>query len=154
MSNPTNISQATTYLSALCARTEYCVSDIRRKMRLWEMPEDMKDEIVTILLKNKFIDESRYAKAFARDKFRYNKWGWVKIQMELRRKGLQDNDIESAKEEIAEEDVNSALRAMLESKRRTIQGKNDYDIKAKLFRFALSRGFTYGQIEAVLDTDD
>lgn len=148
------VDEAYLYLSALCVGCEYCISDMRRKMHAWTMPEGSEEDVITRLLKDNFVNESRYASAFVRDKFRHNKWGWQKIQFELRRKGISDEDIENARQEISDEEVAETLRKLLESKRRTIKGRNDYDIKAKLFRFALSRGFSYDQIEDVIDIDD
>lgn len=142
--------EAFVYLSGLCARGEYCISDMRRKMRSWEMPEGADNEVIARLLKERFVDENRYACAFVRDKFRHNRWGWMKIETALRRKGIKAPDIESAKDELNADDAIDTLRKLLETKRRNITGKNDYDIQSKLMRFALSRGFSYEQIEEAM----
>ena len=64
---------------ALCAGREMCLSDIRRKLILWGVKSDDTDNILNLLIQGKFIDEKRYAAAFVKDKFRYNKWGKIKI---------------------------------------------------------------------------
>jgi regulatory protein len=140
-------------LSTKCAMTEYCVADIRRMMSRWELPEGADERIVKRLQAERFVDEGRYAHAFVRDKFRYNHWGWGRIERELRMRGVAQTLIDEAKEEISEEDNLSALRKLIEAKRRTVKGKNEYEINAKLFRFAMMRGFGYDDINKVLHTN-
>ena len=140
-------------LSAKCAMTEYCVADIRRMMSRWELPEGADERIVKRLQTERFVDECRYAHAFVRDKFRYNHWGWVRIERELRMRSIAQAYIDEAKEEISEEANLSALRKLIEAKRRTVKGKNEYEINAKLFRFAMGRGFGYDDINEVLHTN-
>ena len=140
-------------LSAKCAMTEYCVADIRKMMSRWELPEGADERIVKRLQTERYIDECRYAHAYVRDKFRYNHWGWVRIERELRMRGIAQAFIDEAKEEISEEDSLSTLRKLIEAKRRTVKGKNDYEINAKLFRFAMRRGFSYDDINEVLHTN-
>lgn len=143
--------EALTKLSALCARTECCVSDMQRKMKNWDLPEGAESRIISFLLKDGFINETRYASAFAKDKFRYAHWGWGKIERGLKLKGISQNDIDEAKKEIEEEDSVSLLRRLIEGKRKTVKGKSEYEIKAKLVRFALSRGFSYDEIGEVIE---
>ena len=140
-------------LSAKCAMTEYCVADIRRMMSRWELPEGADERIVKRLQTERFVDECRYAHAFVRDKFRYNHWGWGRIERELRMRSIAQAYIDEAKEEISEEANLSALRKLIEAKRRIVKGKNEYEINAKLFRFAMGRGFSYDDINEVLHTN-
>ena len=72
-------SEALNRAMALCSRTEYCISDIRQKLESWGLESDKAGDVIAILIKENFINEERYAGAFARDKYRYNKWGRVKI---------------------------------------------------------------------------
>ena len=140
-------------LTAKCAVSEYCRADIRKMMSRWELPEGVADKIVKRLQDERYIDEQRYAHAFVRDKFRYNHWGWIRIEQELRRRNIPQEYIDEAKEEISDDDNLEALRKIIDSKRPTIKGKNEYEVNAKLFRFALSRGFSYSAINQVLHTD-
>ena len=78
-------------LANLCAKAEYCVSDIRQKMARWDLPEGAEDRIVHRLLDERYIDEQRYACAFVRSKFRFNRWGRDKIVRGLRLKGISDD---------------------------------------------------------------
>ena len=140
-------------LTAKCAGAEYCVADIRKMMSRWELPEGVADKIIKRLLDERYIDEKRYAHAFVRDKFRYNHWGWIRIELELKKRNIAQEFIDEAKEEINDEANLTELRRIIESKRRTVKGKSEYEVNAKLFRFALSRGFSYADINEVLHTD-
>lgn len=143
--------QAYLRLSTLCANAEYCESDLRKKMQRWDMPDGAEDAVITQLTKERFIDEERFARAFVREKFRFNKWGKVRITLELKRKGIDQFVIEDALEEIPSEDNMDILSNLLASKKKTVKGKSDYEIKCKLIRFALSRGFEMDDINRVID---
>lgn len=143
-------SEAFNRLSALCATAEYCRADIMKKMQNWELPYGCEDNIISRLIKERYIDESRYAKAFTRDKFRYNGWGMMRIERELRIKGIDNALIEEAKSEIDETENDEMLRRLIEGKRRTVKGKSEYEIKAKLMRYAVSKGFTMGTIYRII----
>lgn len=140
-------------LTAKCAVSEYCRADIRKMMSRWELPEGVADKIIKRLQDERYIDEQRYAHAFVRDKFRYNHWGWIRIEQELKQRNIPQEYIDEAKEEISDDDNLEALRKIIDSKRPTVKGKNEYEVNAKLFRFALSRGFSYSAINQVLHTD-
>jgi len=64
---------------AQCSRREYCSDDIRNKLSLWGVDNDDIGKILRILISDNFINEPRYATAFVRDKFKYNKWGKLKF---------------------------------------------------------------------------
>lgn len=140
-------------LSAKCAVTEYCCADMRRMMARWDLQDDARERILTRLQQEGFVDERRYAGAFVRDKFRYNKWGIVKIALQLRMKGIAPDIIDEAVKEVDDDTALSTLRQLIEAKRTTIKGRSDYEVNCKLMRFALSRGFSMDDINKVLHTD-
>ncbi|MBQ2298361.1 MAG: RecX family transcriptional regulator, partial [Bacteroidaceae bacterium] len=80
-------------LSALCAMGEHCCYDMMKKMRNWEMDEGSEERIIAQLIKEKFIDEERFAKAFVRDKFQYNRWGKIRIIKELKMRKIAEKHI-------------------------------------------------------------
>ena len=83
--------------ASLCSKKEYCCDDIRKKLLAWEIaPEDC-SRILDFLQKNKFIDEARFASFYARDKFRFNRWGVQKIGLMLRQKGISDQQRETCR---------------------------------------------------------
>lgn len=136
---------------ALCSPREYCCEDIRSKLTVWGVNKDDSEKIIGILLKENFLDESRYAAAFVRDKFKYNKWGKVKIAAHLKFKKLNSGVIISALDSIDNELYIRLLREIIENHRRTVKSKNQYDLKAKLLRYGLSKGFESSLLYEILN---
>lgn len=139
---------------AFCSRREYCISDILTKLDSWGVGKDDALRIIKNLMKEKFIDEERYATAFVKDKFRYNKWGKIKIGSNLRMKGIPADIIRKAMESIDYEEYRKMLEDLISSHRRKIKAKNQYDLKAKLMRFGLSKGFESAIIYEILGEGD
>lgn len=137
-------------VAALCASGEKCKFDIIKKLCTFKLEEDDIEDILETLCTDKFIDEQRYAIAFVKDKFRYNGWGRKKIAYALFEKRIPENFINNALEEIDEETYLEALSYLLEKKRKTTKESDSYKLKAKLYRFALSRGFEPENVNKVL----
>ena len=141
-------------LASLCAQAEHCQQEMRDKMRRWELDETVQNRIIARLVKERYIDEERYARAFVKDKIRYNKWGRRKVQQALWMKRI-DNDIQQmVLDEISDEEYLKVLKPLLKQKRKGIKAANDYELNQKLVRFALGRGFGFDIIRQCLDVDD
>src|SRR5450759_350799 len=125
----------------LCSRQELCSEDIRNKLLKWGIVNNDIEKIITILIKENFISEPRFATAFVRDKFNYNKWGKVKIAAHLRVKKLPPDIIRAALDSIDNEQYTKMLNDLINDHRRSVKAKNLYDLKAKLLRYGLSKGF-------------
>jgi len=126
---------------ALCSRREYCPEDIRLKLQSWGMGENDTGRVIEILIKENFLNENRFAEAFVKDKFNYNKWGKVKIVAHLKMKKIPSGIIRSALDCIDDEIYRKTLSDLIVSHRRSVKAKNQYDLKGKLLRFGLSKGF-------------
>jgi len=126
---------------SICSVREYCIEDIALKLQSWGVTKNDSEKIIATLLKENFINEERYAAAFTRDKFRYNKWGKVKISAHLRAKKIAGEVIRSALDKIDNELYRTLIKDLLTAHRRTVKAKNQYDLKGKLLRFGLSKGF-------------
>lgn len=140
-------------LSATCARREICEQDAIKKLRLWQIPEEEQAKIMAQLIRYGFIDNERYARAYVEDKMKYNRWGRRKVEMMLRTKGIDDDIISAAIEEFAdEESTEDTLRQLLQEKLRSLRNETDeFKKKQKLLRFAISRGFEYGDIIDIVE---
>jgi regulatory protein len=136
---------------AQCSRREYCSDDIRNKLSLWGVDNDDIGKILRILISDNFINEPRYATAFVRDKFKYNKWGKVKISAHLRGKKVPQDIISSALESIDNDLYIKLLRELIEAHRKSVKAKNQYDLKAKLLRYGLSKGFESNLLYDILN---
>jgi regulatory protein len=126
---------------ALCASREMCYSDIRQKLISWGINSVDTDKILNLLTLGKFIDEERYAGAFVKDKFRYNKWGRVKIGAALKMKKIPDGIIRKAMDLINDAEYIDLLKSIIAKQRKTVKAKNQYDLNGKLLRHCLAKGF-------------
>lgn len=129
--------------SLMCSRKEYCISDLKKKMINWILSPEQKEDIISKLLQENYIDESRFVQAFVKDKFRFNKWGKIKIVYHLKQKQISSENIAKAIENIPEEDYKRLINELLVSKNRNLKAKDGYERKAKLLRFMTQRGFEF-----------
>ena len=141
-------------LAALCAQAEHCQQEMLDKMKRWELPEDARQRVLERLVKERYVDDERYARAFVKDKVRYNKWGRRKVQQALWMKHIDGDIQQQVLSEIEDEEYLSILRPLLKQKRKSIKAQNDYELNQKLVRFAIGRGFTFDIIRQCLDVSD
>ena len=134
----------------LCSRSEHCSSDIQEKLKLWGLSSEDSELVIVKLVEEKYIDDERFARAYVKDKFRFNHWGKQKIAFMLRSKNISSEIMELAFEEIEDEGYSDELRKLLTDKEKSIKAKDKYDKRNKLMRFAMGRGFESGQVYAVL----
>lgn len=133
-----------------CARRECCSSDMLRKAaELLEGDEAAAREVLGSLTEGGFVDDSRYAAAFAREKSGITGWGPYKIRLALAAKRIPKEIVDAALEEIDGNRAGQKLRRLLEAKWKTLEG--DEAAKFKLLRYALSRGYEYEQIRGIVD---
>lgn len=128
-------------MAAYCTKAERCEQDVRKKIEAAGLPADAAGRIINRLREERFIDEARYARSFVSDKARFNKWGRVKINYELLRKGIPANIRAEAIDTLDERAYRDTLMELLRNKKKETRGKNGREVSAKLLRFAASRGF-------------
>lgn len=132
-------------LRALCSRREYCVEDVRQKaLKAVDNDADAASKIVALLVNDKYVDDLRYASAFARDKSSIQGWGDVKIRYMLSAKGIEKSIVDAALEEIDMVKASDRLMRLLENKYKSLKG--DPQWKLKLLRFASGRGYSYDKV--------
>ncbi len=137
---------------ALTARSEKSAGEIRSKLMLWGITDENEiSDIIAHLINEKFIDEKRYARMYVTDKLKFNRWGINKIRVMLKSKGIDLKIIESALENINREEYIAALKNELEKKRSSVKAKNQYDLKGKLLRYALSKGYEPDLIHTMIN---
>ena len=141
-------------LAALCAQAEHCQQEMRDKMRRWELDETVQNRIIDRLIKERYVDDERYARAFVKDKIRYNKWGRRKVQQALWQKHIDAEIQLRVLDEIDEKEYLDILRPLLKQKRKSIKAESDYELNQKLVRFALGRGFGFDIIRQCLNVDN
>ena len=117
------------------------------------MSDEAQARVMQRLVSERYVDDERYARAFVRDKIRYNKWGRRKVEQALWMKHIDDDIRSRALSEIDDEEYLSVLRPLLKQKRRSIKAASDYELNQKLVKFALGRGFTLDIIRQCIDGD-
>ena len=143
---PKTAEQALASLMRLCARAERSSGDAMRLMATWQVPEGDRQRVLQQLIRDRFIDDSRYAEAFVREKSNLSAWGEYKIRATLRRKGISDEIINNALQQMPTEQNIERLTERLKRKMRTIKYDTTYQLKTKLIRHALSLGFTMDDV--------
>lgn len=136
--------------ASYCSVCERCIYDVRKKLVAAGAAPEVAQRIIERLQKEDFINESRFCRSFAKDKFRFNGWGRIRIRYELQRKNMDGERISAALKDIDEKDYLTALSDLLKNKKRTVKGHSEQDIFNKLYRFAAGRGFESRLIIQVL----
>ena len=137
---------------ALCSKREYCISEVLVKLQSWGTDDIDKVRIIEQLRKDNFINEERYALGFVRDKFNFNKWGKIKIAAHLKAKNISRELIKKSLSTIDNKSYNKTLSNLLSVHRRSVKAKSPYDLKAKLLRYGLSKGFESDLLYDLLNT--
>lgn len=133
----------------LCSRREYCRSDIMKKaLTALDGDRDAAGKVVDILVAEKYIDERRYASAFARDKASLAGWGETKIRYMLSSKGVPRDVVQQALEDIDDLKARTRLEKLMENKFRSL--KDDPQCRLKMLRFGLGRGYGYEEVAEVM----
>ncbi len=136
-------------LQRQCARAESCTFDVRRKaVKALEGDTEAAERIVASLVKDRFVDDARYAAAFAREKAALQGWGPVKIRFQLRGKGIPDETITEALGEVDTAKAVAKLDKLAAERYRLLKG--DPQCRLKLLKVLLSRGYDYDEVEAAV----
>lgn len=136
----------------LCARAEKCEADARRLMRGWGVSDADADAILARLVRERFIDDSRYATMYAREKASLAGWGSYKIRTALQRKQIDKAIIDEALRTIDAAHAAERLLERLQRKVRTIKAATPYELRTKLIRHGLSLGFGYDTVLAAVES--
>lgn len=133
-------------MGAFCAYRERHAEEIRQKMRRMQCPPEEIDYVLGRLEEEGLIDEARYARAFAHDRFRFHQWGRIKIDAHLREKGIDRHDRHQAlQSEVDPEAYRETLYDLLQKKLRqldpALNALDDPNIRAKMHRYAAQKGY-------------
>ena len=137
-------------LRNLCSRREYCSSDIRRKaLTALDNDIDSAGKVMDLLIKDKYVDDYRYSCAYARDKASIAGWGPSKIRYMLSSKGVDRDVIDRAMLEIDESKADQRLDRLVRSRYASL--RNDPQVRVKLLRYVVGRGYSYDEASSVID---
>ncbi len=133
-----------------CAYQERCTRDVEIKLRDWKTPPGKIKKIIQQLVAEGFLNNERFSRSFVRGKFLNNHWGRIRISYELKSRGMPDKLISEAFNEIDENGYMKTLRNLILKKRKDFQTGKNLNIREKLINFALSKGYEFDLIAAVL----
>lgn len=128
-------------IESWCAYQERCQQETRDKLYSWGLWKDAVENIISELISRNFLNEERFAVAYAGGKFRIKKWGKQKIKMELKKRNVPENIIRRALKEIGADDYDGAIEKVLETKWKSEKEKHPLKKKLKVMRYLVSRGF-------------
>ncbi|HET8808812.1 MAG TPA: regulatory protein RecX [Flavobacteriaceae bacterium] len=135
------VAEATQKLMNYCVYRERCHKEVEKKLDELRMIPEAKAQIINKLLQEDFLNEERFAKSFARGKFRIKKWGKIRILRELKQRDISKYNITSAMEEIDENEYLKTLDETARKKLTLIPDKNPAKRKKKLADHLFYKGY-------------
>ena len=136
--------------AAFCSTCEHCSFEVEEKLTKWGASQAVQKEIINYLTKENYLNHSRFCAFFVKDKFKFNKWGKIKIAYALKSKQVEPEMIAEALNSIDDDEYLELLVSLLKTKLRGLKFNSEYEKRGKLIRFALSRGFENRVIDTAL----
>ncbi len=136
-------------LQKMCAKKEYCATDMLIKLSNALLSEAQKHSIIEQLKAQKFIDHQRYANAFCNDAVNLKRWGKLKIRAKLTAKKIEPHCIQNALDQINRAIYSERLQALSQEKKKHLTPYTQKN-KAKLMRFLSQRGFLYDEFKDLI----
>lgn len=139
---PLTYEEALSYTAGLCAKCEQCTPDLRKKMATRNLPASDIERVIRELERMNFVDDDRFARAYAHDKLTFSGWGKNKIIQGLWAKRLSKSSIAQAMDGIEPEEYADMATRVIKSKiRMSKDGLSTYESKLKILKYAMQRGF-------------
>jgi len=133
--------EALVKMENFCAYRERCSQEVRQKIKTLGIDGETARQVFETLQSDGYVDDERFARAFTGGKFRVNRWGRVRIRLELQRRGIAAGLIETALGEIDEQEYRAVLQERLAKKRLHYQASADPQGRAKAAAALVRAGF-------------
>jgi regulatory protein len=146
--------QALVKAEAWCAYQERCQQEVRDKIYSWGLHSNEVENVIAELISKNFLNEERFAKAYAGGKFRIKKWGRIKIRLELKRRKLSEYCIKKGLAEINEDDYRSAMKKLADEKMRSVKEKDPRKRNYKVMSYLVSKGYEQELIREIFQAED
>jgi regulatory protein len=137
-----------------CAYQERSHREVKTKLRSFGLSFTQIDDILAQLITDGFLNEERFAKAFAGGKFRMKQWGRLKIENELQAHGLTARCIAIGLKEINSADYRKTLEKLLDKKLQEYAPLDAFTQKKKAAAFAIAKGYEPDLVWQILKNDD
>lgn len=139
---PMSAQNALARLRDLCDRGEYCTFELRTKLKNWGVGEPDASKIIEVLEADRYVDDGRFAQAFAHTKAMNSHWGRFKIKVHLVKKRIPAGVIADALEAIDPDEYDRCIVEVLQAKKRQLGEEADtYEGRTKIFRHAVAKGY-------------
>jgi len=139
-------------IASYCAYQERCQKEVRDKLYEYGLHSHEVENLITSMILEGFLNEERFAKAFARGKFRIKKWGKLRISRELKFRVTSDTLVRIALKEIDEQEYWETLIYLAEKKLTEIKEKDKYKKRAKLYQFLTYKGYETELVQSALES--
>lgn len=136
-----SIKDAINKIEHYCAYQERCHAEVEQKLRIMKMDSEEISEIISHLIKDNFLNESRFACSFARGKHRIKHWGKIRIVNELKFRNITTYNINLALKEISQQEYMETFHRLSEKHWESIQEVNTTKKRKKFCDYVLRRGF-------------
>ncbi len=143
--------QALRSLMNLCVKAERSEFDVRRLLERWGIAAEERQRIVDTLVRERFVDDRRYAEAYVREKVRFSGWGRFKIRAALRAKRIDESIIEEALGQVDGASMREKLEHRLQMKMARTRARDEYDLRGKLLRYGAGLGFDTDMVLEVVE---
>lgn len=143
--------QALQKLKHYCAYQERCHSEVKEKLYNLGAWKKDHDEIIATLIEENYLNEERFAVAFAGGKFRVKQWGRVKIKYELKQKQLSEYCIKKSLKQIDEEEYIKVLNKLAKDKYTSLKSEQYLIRKKKTMDYLIAKGFEMDLIRRIVD---
>ena len=147
------VKEATERIQSYCAIQDRCQWDVERKMKEWNISDEIIENILTDLILEKFVDEQRFSESFCRGKFRIKKWGKVKIENELKIKNISKKCINKGLLQIEKKEYIKVLKDLYLKKRDSLKDTNQFIRKGKIAKHLQQKGFESKLIWELINKD-
>ncbi|MCM1482714.1 MAG: RecX family transcriptional regulator [Muribaculaceae bacterium] len=144
--------EATARLEALCAKSEQCTYDIRDKLKRWGVPTATAEAVIRHLTQASYVNDSRFASAYVRDKYRFSCWGRRKISAGLYAKRIDRDIATRALDEIDVKEYATIAFRTVKAKLRSLDRTDMRLCREKLLRFGMARGYETKLLLKILDS--
>ena len=131
-----------------CAYQERCIRDVEERLKDWAVQKKRIPSLIDQLQKEGYLSEDRFARTFARGKFRLNKWGRQKIEFELKIRGIPEVTIMEGMTHIDEKEYLQMLKELILRKQKELRQDEDLNIREKIIDFVLGKGY---EMNIILD---
>jgi len=144
------IKEAQNKLEYFCTYQERCHKEVINKLKELDMIPVAIDTVISKLIRDNYLNETRFAQSFARGKFRIKKWGKIRIQKELKARRISEYNIKKGLKEIPEDDYNNTFWSLFEKRKKALNGNKSSTQKKKIVSYMVYRGWETKKIYEAL----